>query len=431
MNKHLSKRKQQGQAIVIIAAALVGLLALVALAVDGGNAFAQRRNAQNAADGAAMAAIAKMDQFFLANRTSKNGQPIVSPMTAAQNYEVLQVISATLHANNASNAYAPNGDMEAWYINPDGQRYGNNMIGLGQTVPFAGGSGPGSDGAAGIWVQSTSSQPTYFARILGINNVTADAHAGAQMGSFSAYSPANLVPDTSGGHDTPILWPLTILTTQTYFSPGSTITLHSNDPATQNWGDLNYINSTPLSMSNCSATFLNGFGCWLNQGFGPADSRSAPFVGFADNGPSPGRPPSTWTQIPNTNPISIPLGSDGGFTPQAKGVWIAGTPGNRSLPAPGDPMYRTRSRLQNAYTYRWHLLMPISDASDANGSTPPSHFHVVDLVAVQVMAYHCCSNSDDMTLQVLNYAWNESHATFSSNLYRAAANGQLVNRLGP
>ena len=43
-------RTEKGQSLVIVAAAMVGLLALTGLAVDGGNLFWQRRRAQNAAD---------------------------------------------------------------------------------------------------------------------------------------------------------------------------------------------------------------------------------------------------------------------------------------------------------------------------------------------------------------------------------------------
>ncbi len=51
-----TNRKERGQAIVMIALALVGLIAFTALAIDGGNAFADRRQAQNAADTAVLAA---------------------------------------------------------------------------------------------------------------------------------------------------------------------------------------------------------------------------------------------------------------------------------------------------------------------------------------------------------------------------------------
>ena len=50
------KKRQKGQAIVLIALAIVGLTGLTALAVDGGNAYAENRQAQNAADSAAFSA---------------------------------------------------------------------------------------------------------------------------------------------------------------------------------------------------------------------------------------------------------------------------------------------------------------------------------------------------------------------------------------
>jgi len=48
-------RSQHGQALVIIALVLIGLVGMVALVVDGGNVFLDRRTAQNAADSAALA----------------------------------------------------------------------------------------------------------------------------------------------------------------------------------------------------------------------------------------------------------------------------------------------------------------------------------------------------------------------------------------
>jgi Flp pilus assembly protein TadG len=54
MKKRTSTEK--GQVIVLLVLGLVGLLALTALAIDGGNAFSDRRNAQNAADNAVVAA---------------------------------------------------------------------------------------------------------------------------------------------------------------------------------------------------------------------------------------------------------------------------------------------------------------------------------------------------------------------------------------
>ena len=50
-----SYKQQKGQALVLIALVIVGLVAITGLAIDGGNTFAVRRNAQNAADSAALA----------------------------------------------------------------------------------------------------------------------------------------------------------------------------------------------------------------------------------------------------------------------------------------------------------------------------------------------------------------------------------------
>ncbi len=47
---------QRGQALVLIVLAIVGLVAITGLAIDGGDAYSDRRHAQNAADTAAMAA---------------------------------------------------------------------------------------------------------------------------------------------------------------------------------------------------------------------------------------------------------------------------------------------------------------------------------------------------------------------------------------
>jgi hypothetical protein len=47
---------ERGQALIVVVLAIVGLAGMVGLVVDGGNAFLDRRNAQNAADSAALAA---------------------------------------------------------------------------------------------------------------------------------------------------------------------------------------------------------------------------------------------------------------------------------------------------------------------------------------------------------------------------------------
>ena len=50
-----TNRFERGQALIVIALALVGLIGIAGLVIDGGNAFQDRQGAQNAADAAALA----------------------------------------------------------------------------------------------------------------------------------------------------------------------------------------------------------------------------------------------------------------------------------------------------------------------------------------------------------------------------------------
>lgn len=59
---------QKGQALILIAFGIVALIGFTALAVDGGRVFSDRRNAQNAADTAAMAAA--LDEVYSAYQTT-------------------------------------------------------------------------------------------------------------------------------------------------------------------------------------------------------------------------------------------------------------------------------------------------------------------------------------------------------------------------
>src|SRR5688572_25221602 len=53
---NLNKKSEKGQALILIVLAIVGLIGITGLTVDGGMAYSDRRNAQNAADTAALAA---------------------------------------------------------------------------------------------------------------------------------------------------------------------------------------------------------------------------------------------------------------------------------------------------------------------------------------------------------------------------------------
>lgn len=64
------RSSERGQALILIVFGIIGLFGITALAIDGGNAYADRRHAQNAADSAALAgALARVNQESWVDRT--------------------------------------------------------------------------------------------------------------------------------------------------------------------------------------------------------------------------------------------------------------------------------------------------------------------------------------------------------------------------
>src|SRR6266508_5620227 len=135
-NNHI----ERGQALIVIALALVGIIAMVALVVDGGRGFLDRRNAQNAADSAALAS---------AYARIKGDQDMVSAALSAA----------------AENGY-----------NNDGT---TNIVEL-YSPPK---DGPHSKDVEYIQIIITSHLDTYFARVIGRQQITNTVEATARTKS--------------------------------------------------------------------------------------------------------------------------------------------------------------------------------------------------------------------------------------------------------
>lgn len=125
-----------GQAIVLIALAIVGLIAITGLVVDGGMAYADRRQAQNAADSAVLAAsLARV---------------------RGDNYQ-----SAALQQAQ-QNGYSNDGEQSKVQVH-------NPPI-----------SGPYAGNAQYLQVIITSRQQTYFGSVIGIEDITNTVEAVAR-----------------------------------------------------------------------------------------------------------------------------------------------------------------------------------------------------------------------------------------------------------
>ncbi len=136
----VSNRKtkpERGQALIIVVLAIVALAGMAGLVVDGGNVFLDRRNAQNAADSAALAAALKR------GRGEQN-------------------VAATALSSAAQNGYNNNGT--------------SNIV----EVHYPPASGPYKNNAEYIQVIITSRVKTTFARVLGWQELTNKVEATAR-----------------------------------------------------------------------------------------------------------------------------------------------------------------------------------------------------------------------------------------------------------
>ena len=130
-----NRRSERGQALIIIVFSIIALVGATALAIDGGNVYAERRRAQNAADAAALAGALE--------RINNN--------TSSWTDAVFQ--------SAAKNGY-----------NNDGV---TNIVKV-YSPPI---SGPNAGDVEYIQVQITSHTRTYFASVLGIPQITNEVQA--------------------------------------------------------------------------------------------------------------------------------------------------------------------------------------------------------------------------------------------------------------
>lgn len=131
----ITKKTEKGQALILIVLAIVGLIGMTALAVDGGLAYSERRRAQNAADSSALdAALAKV----------RGGNLYTEGLAraASNNY---------VDTNPGAGSSSPNLDVEIYNPPISGTYAGNSQY---------------------VQVIITATTRTYFGPVVGINQTT-------------------------------------------------------------------------------------------------------------------------------------------------------------------------------------------------------------------------------------------------------------------
>ena len=122
----LHQEKERGQSIIVIAFIVIILLALVAVVVDVGNAYAQRRVVQNAVDSAAMAGVKTLSEGLMDVVTDPYGNEFFG----VTDDQVQQSIEDYAEINGLD----PN-NVVAWYIDGDGQQLRQVGTSPGSLVP--------------------------------------------------------------------------------------------------------------------------------------------------------------------------------------------------------------------------------------------------------------------------------------------------------
>ncbi|TAK00728.1 MAG: hypothetical protein EPO36_07615 [Chloroflexota bacterium] len=185
-----SRRGERGQVLGLVAIAMVAILAMVGLVIDGGNVFSHQRMTQNATDSAANAGATVIAKNLL---------------TAG---ETDATVDAAVLAAAAAN--------QTTVVDKQYTDIAGNLIGV--TV----GSAPGGTipaGAAGVMVSGQRTFVAFVSRVIGINSYTTTTDATAAAGSLVGVCPA----DAGCG-----VWPVTVPVT-TVFCDGNGDPVLSSD----------------------------------------------------------------------------------------------------------------------------------------------------------------------------------------------------------
>ena len=156
-----ANRTESGQIAVLLVAVFFGSIAMAAVAIDGGNAFVQRRIAQNAADNAALAAAS----YFARNS---------SPSEIGLLTELIQIAQANgIDDWDGVLTNEVNDNVEAYYTDIKGNRIpGCNIVGSCAVIPTE---------TYGFEIIAHKQVDTFLARLIGWNTIAVQARGVAVM----------------------------------------------------------------------------------------------------------------------------------------------------------------------------------------------------------------------------------------------------------
>lgn len=197
----------RGVVLILLAIALVALIALAGLVLDGGRAYGERRQMQNAADSAAMAATRQLDRYITNQVSDARAIDDAARDAAEQNGANRDAVTCKL------------------------VRFDRSVIGACPAVATMSASTRAA--AAGVKVTTQQTRDTLFMRVVGNETFTAGASATAQIGRAGGnYVAPFLVCATAPGHVPQILVPDTSSPTGFAVNPnaiGAEYSIYGND----------------------------------------------------------------------------------------------------------------------------------------------------------------------------------------------------------
>jgi hypothetical protein len=215
MSRFLSGQSA-GQAIVLLALSLVALMAVTGLIIDGGNAYAQQRSTQNAADAGSEAGAVVLSQHLMAINgagTLRTDAEVLAAMNASADLNGVKHFDPGI-AGNSAGYYT---DYKGNLLRPDGTattdpaqaaRVGGGTIppctGSTDTCVDAGVTGVTDNVASGVQAAAVRDFATLVSGIIGITQMTATTVATAVSGYLASPCSASqgcaLLPVTFSTH---------------------------------------------------------------------------------------------------------------------------------------------------------------------------------------------------------------------------------------
>ena len=151
---------ERGQAIIVLALMMVGLLAFAALAIDGGNTFAEKRQTQNAGDAASLAGTRQI--VLECARQGLNP----GPNEANIRNRVAQMVAAN----------SPGATVQVYYVDANGARLSQSEVGTLGVVPCS-----CAGRASGLEVVVKNSSQTFLAGLIGRDKIEVQATGKARF----------------------------------------------------------------------------------------------------------------------------------------------------------------------------------------------------------------------------------------------------------